>query len=110
MSVKRVTDLSTIASLADGDVLHIVDVSNTTQNLAGSSFKVTVGQLKAAIKPVVAIPVGTVNGSNATFTVSATPLYLVSDGIVIFQGLDYSLSGLTITMNLPPSLSLRAII
>lgn len=110
MSTKRLTDLTAIATLADTDLLHIVDVSDVTQNPTGSSFKVTVGQLKAALKPAVEVPVGPVNASNAVFTVSATPLYLVSDGITIFEGVDYSRSGLTVTLTVPPSLSLRAII
>jgi hypothetical protein len=110
MSIKRLTDLSTIATLADTDLLHIVDVSNVSQNPAGSSFKVTVGQLKAAFKPVIEVPSGAIDASNTAFTVSAAPLYLVADGLVVFEGSDYSRSGLDITMNIAPSLSLRAII
>ena len=53
-------------------------------------------------------PTGTVNGSNQTFTVSTIPLFVVSDGIVYFEGFGFSTAGLTITMTIPPSQYLRS--
>lgn len=52
-------------------------------------------------------PTGTVDGANATFTAAATPLYIVSDGITYFEGSGYSLVGLVITMDIPPSQYIR---
>lgn len=40
---KRVTDLNPITDITYDDLLHIVDVSDTSQSPDGSSFKVSVG-------------------------------------------------------------------
>ena len=55
-------------------------------------------------------PTGAVNQSNVTFTVSATPKWIVADGIIYFSGTGYSIVGLVITMEIAPSFSIRAII
>jgi len=57
----------------------------------------------------VSTPTGTVNGSNTSFTASDTPLFVVSDGIVYFDGAGFTLSGLAITMTSPPVLYIRVI-
>jgi hypothetical protein len=45
------------------------------------------------------VPSGTVNGLNATFTLSRIPglLLLYNNGLLLTSGNDYTLSGLTIT-------------
>jgi len=43
-------------------------------------------------------PVGTVDGSNVTFTVSNAPKFVVTDGSVRFSGLGYTYLAGTITM------------
>ena len=55
-------------------------------------------------------PTGTVNGSNTSFTVSATPKWIIGDGIVYFENAGYTLSGLTVTMTSAPWSYIRAII
>lgn len=55
-------------------------------------------------------PVGTVDGVNTVFTVSAEPKWVVSDGITIFSGAGYTYLALSITMDLAPSSFIRAII
>lgn len=55
-------------------------------------------------------PTGTVDASNTTFTVSAQPKYVVSDGTTYFEGAGYSYAALEISMDIPPSASIRAII
>lgn len=47
-------------------------------------------------------PVGLINDSNVTFTVSNVPLYIVLNGSTYFEGDGYTLSGLTITMLITP--------
>jgi len=47
-------------------------------------------------------PTGVVDGSNVTFTVLHTPLYIVSDGTTFFENQGYTLAGLTLTLSLPP--------
>lgn len=55
-------------------------------------------------------PTGTVNGTNTSFTVSAEPSQVVSDGITYFAGVGYTYGALTITMDVAPSQYIRAII
>ena len=40
-----------------------------------------------------------------TFTVSAEPTYIVSDGATYYDGAGYSYAALTVTMTVPPSIS-----
>jgi len=53
-------------------------------------------------------PSGTVNGTNAVFTVTSTPDYIVSDGATYFDGAGYTIVGLTVTMTVPPSSFIRS--
>lgn len=55
-------------------------------------------------------PTGTVDAVNQSFTVSATPKWIVSDGIIYFEGAGYSRASLNITMDVPPSQFIRAVI
>lgn len=64
------------ATLSDSDLLHIVDVSNTTQNPDGSSFKLTIGQLKAVMPNIYNI--------NGTLTGDRT--VLMAGNYLSFQG------------------------
>lgn len=43
------------------------------------------------------VPVGTVNGSNTSFTVSHTPLFIIIDGMFKIVGQGYTFSNPTIT-------------
>lgn len=47
-------------------------------------------------------PVGAVDGSNVTFTVTNVPKFIVSDNTIYIEGFGYSRVGLTITMELYP--------
>lgn len=47
---KKVTDLNSASDLNNADVLHIVDVSDTSQGPAGSSKKTTIGAIKDQIE------------------------------------------------------------
>lgn len=51
-------------------------------------------------------PTGTINGTNVAFALTATPksgtLKLYLSGILLLEGTDYTLSGNTITMTIPP--------
>ena len=55
-------------------------------------------------------PTGTVNSSNVSFTVTATPKFIVADNTTYFEGFGYSLAGLNVTMELAPNNFIRAII
>lgn len=63
-------------TLSDSDLIHMVDVSNTTQNPAGSSFKLTIGQLKASMTNIY--------NSNGTLTADRT--VLMAGNYLSFQG------------------------
>lgn len=57
-SEKRLTDALPFAgTLAPGDIIHIVDVDDASQNPAGSSFKLTLAQLATAIGAIGANPI-----------------------------------------------------
>lgn len=43
---KKVTDLESLQELSNNDVIHIVDVSDTTEDPAGSSFKTTIQKIR----------------------------------------------------------------
>lgn len=101
MADKKISDLTAITSPADSDVLPVTDVSENTTK------KITIAQLRNFIGGPVT-PTGTVNGSNASFTVASQPTHVVSDGIYYVEGQGYSYSGGTITMDIPPSLFIRA--
>ena len=88
-------------SNADGSTPVTLYADPTTHRLlvsaAGSGVSVTT-------------PTGTVNGANVTFTVTAEPLWVVADGATYFAGVGYSYSSLTVTMDLAPSIFIRAIL
>ncbi len=81
---------------------------------AGSGVTITTNAIGAKVISAsgggtVETPTGTVNGSNVTFTVTATPKWIVADGITYYDGAGYSISGTTITMVSPPVQYIRAI-
>lgn len=53
-------------------------------------------------------PTGTIDDSNTTFTVTATPVYIVSDGTTYFNNAGFTLSGLTVTMAVAPTGYIRS--
>ena len=55
-------------------------------------------------------PTGTIDSSNTTFTVSAEPKWVVADGITYYDGEGYSYAALTLTMDVAPSVSIRAVL
>lgn len=55
----------------------------------------------------IATPSGAVDGVNATFDAAAVPKWIVSDGMMYFEGAGYSRTGLSITMDIPPSQFIR---
>jgi hypothetical protein len=54
-------------------------------------------------------PTGTVDSSNTAFTATATPIYIVVDGVQYFENDGYTLSGLDITTTVPPTGFIRSI-
>lgn len=82
--------------LAMGLQAQIDEVRNTTPTSSGSL--------------TVTIPTGDVDGSNVSFTVVSQPAFVISDGITYFDGAGYSYGALSITMDIPPSNSIRAIV
>lgn len=54
------------------------------------------------------VPTGTVDNSNAAFVLSQTPtssaaVSLYQDGLILVQGVDYTIAGVNITMTTPPN-------
>lgn len=54
-------------------------------------------------------PIGAVDGSNKTYTVSTEPAWVVADGVTYFDGAGYTYSALTITMDSQPVSFIRSI-
>jgi len=50
-----------------------------------------------------AVPTGAINGTNVSFTVPAAGGFLVQNRVVLVPGVDYTISGLAITMANPPA-------
>lgn len=80
----------------------------TGKTISGASN--TLQQLPIGANEVQEVPSGTINGSNVTFTLANTPpanstVTLFLDGMIEFQGggLDYTISGATITMVTAPA-------
>lgn len=87
MAQQFLTDKTLYAgTLADGDLLHVVDVSDTSQNPAGSSYKLDLLQLKTFIgtHPAIAanvIPAGTgTTVSNGTWEFDGNNIIPTADG------------------------------
>lgn len=57
----------------------------------------------------VSTPVGDVDSSNTSFTVTAEPKWVVADGITYYDGAGYTYAALTITMDIAPSQYVRYI-
>lgn len=81
--------------------------AGVTATLNGAGVDVTIpgGSTGAAFQEV---PSGTINGSNVTFTITTAPttaagFELFQDGLVLVQGVDYTISGTTITMTVAPN-------
>jgi len=82
---------------------HLAVFDGTTGKLIKDGGAIPSGTI------AVETPTGTVDGTNVTFTVSATPKWIVSDGAIYFDGAGYSLSTLTVTMTVPPVGFIRSI-
>lgn len=83
---------------ADGDLIHVVDVSDTTDNAAGSSKKITRANFLGRVDDET--PSGTIDGSNDTFTLAFTPrnttsIKLYRNRLLQLQGIDYDPSGIS---------------
>lgn len=99
--INKVSNLENRSSGGLASVAH--DATLTGDGTSGNplSVVITAGYTKET-------PTGTVDGSNATFTVTATPVYIVSDGITLFDGAGYTIATLTLTLDNPPSQFIRS--
>jgi hypothetical protein len=77
-----------------------------TQYQAGTGIAITGNTISASgggTGYIVETPSGTIDGSNLVFTVTAIPVYVVTDLGTFFENFGYTRSGLTITMAAPPT-------
>lgn len=103
--------ISAIHSQTARGYLHGGGVPSLT---AGSNITLTTKSdggytISATSTGSVEIPVGDVDGSNVTFTVTNTPAYILCDSGVYIDGAGYTLAGLTITMDFAPHQFIRSI-
>lgn len=119
MSDKRISELTALLSgLSGGDLVPIVDVSDTTHATSGTTKKVTLTALAAflaATPGAVALQwvdlTGDIDSVNTVFTLASAPTNDVLEVSMArqqqFEGLDYTYDGnVTITFNTPPDESL----
>ena len=89
---------------------RIINFGNNLTVSRASDGTITVNGSAGGGGVTVETPTGTVNASNTSFTVSAEPTWVVSDGITYFANAGYSYAALTITMDVAPSSYIRAIV
>lgn len=95
---KKLTDLIALTAPASGDFVHVVDISDTSQDSAGSSKKMTLASLLSFFGGgnwvMDYAPTEAVNGANTVFTVpNASQVVVHSDGLrVKGGGIDYTFS------------------
>lgn len=104
-----------LADLGDPNANRILGWDDTDNSYAyfviGSGLTYTQAtHTLSSFSANVTIPTGTINGVNQVFTVTAKPLWVVSDGTTYFDANGYTYAALTITMDIPPSSYIRAII
>ncbi len=102
----KLTALTTLTTPASGDILYIVDVSDTTDDATGSSKQITYANLIAgsSLTSLELTISGTIDDSNTTFTSSVEPKYLVINGVWYKPtggSITWSWSGGTITLSSP---------
>ena len=54
------------------------------------------------------VPIGTIDGQNASFVVTEEPKSVISDGLKYFDGAGYTYSAPNVVMDIPPSSFIRA--
>lgn len=91
-------------------VTRVINFANNLSATRSADGVVTVNATAGGGGVTVETPVGSVNASNATFTVSDVPQWVVADGITYFDGAGYSYGALSITMDVAPSQYIRVII
>lgn len=96
-------------TISEINFINATSISYETGN-TGRRATVTLPTGGSGSGVTVETPTGTVNSSNDTFSVSDEPQWVVSDGITYFAGAGYSYSAPNITMDIPPSSYIRAII
>lgn len=91
-------------------VTRVINFGNNLSAVRSADGVVTVNATAGGGGSTVETPTGSVNGSNTSFTVSDVPQYVVADGVTYFDGAGYTYGALTVTMDVPPSQYIRAII
>ena len=74
MAHRRLSDLSALTSAAEGDLVYVVDISDTTDGADGTSKKITTANTSARdrLKPIARVPRATSAG--ATSSAHSLPL------------------------------------
>lgn len=111
MADQRITDLTAITgtNLATGDTIEIVDVSNTTDNAAGSSRKTTLADLITALSAARGMP--RVKTLTADHSISSTTGTEVTDLSITLEAgtyvVDYYLIVQSATTSVSPLLGIN---
>lgn len=100
------------ALASDGNGLPVASVTTATElgyvNGATSSLQAQINAKQASFTWFQESPAGAIDGANATFSLAHVPLadaavHLKQDGLDLYQGVDYTISGATITTTVAPN-------
>ena len=96
--------LVTLTSIVNGLNANVTTINNSLSTLTSQVNNLTATSGTSALFTDAEIPAGVKNGVNASFTLSGTPnsavsLMLYRNGIILTSGVDYVLSGSTISFS-----------
>lgn len=105
-SNKKPLELSALTTLASNDTIVVGDTSDTDEVVK----TITVANLITYLQSVLETPfLSTISGiidpenNQRTFTFSEVPQAIIADGVIYLENNGYTMSGLTATMDIPPS-------
>lgn len=101
---KKISEVKRFSGGGSGDRVKAGSGVTITTNASGAKV------ISAAGSGSVETPTGDVNASNTAFTVTTIPKWIIADGTTYFEGAGYSRTDLAITMDIPPSQYIRAVI
>lgn len=108
-SNKKPLELSSLITLASNDTIIVGDTSDTDEAVKAITVANFIAYLQTVLETPFLTATGTVNGVNASFTFDDAPQAIMADGIIYLENNGYTLSGLTATMDVPPSQYIKGI-
>lgn len=102
-SNKKPLELSALTSLASNDTIIVGDTSDPDEVVKVITVANLITYLQTVLETPFLTATGAVNSVNASFSFAETPQAIMADGVIYLENNGYTLSGLTATMDVPPS-------